>query len=101
MAKEKSFIVGFSDSETKKINSYLNRLLLYLSPNNFVIVEGLAIRYHLISHGIDYPKRPFNDLDIIIKSLDDISRRVSGDFLIGHYHPKDSYLALVDPISKN
>lgn len=93
-------MVGFSGKEKERIVTHLHRLLPYLKPDKFVIVGGLAIRYHLLSHGIDYPHRPFNDLDIIVKDRSVVSPSVASDFLVCHYHPQDNYLALVDPVSK-
>ena len=100
MSKEISLISGFSGIESEKIRIHLNKLLPHLKPDDFVVVGGLAIRYHLISRGIPYPQRPFNDLDLIVKSPNVVFPSVSKDFLICHHHTDDFYLALVDPISK-
>ncbi len=100
MSKDKDLTVGFTKAETKKITTHLNKLLPYLKPGSFVIVGGLAIRYHLITHGISYPQRPFNDLDIIVKNKNVVSPEVAKDFLVYHYHPENFFLALVDPESK-
>lgn len=100
MTKAYPLIVGFSKSESERIITHFNKLLAYLSPDNFVVVGGLAIRYHLISRGLSYPQRPFNDLDIIVKSSSIFSPSVSKDFLIYHYHPDHDFLALVDPVSR-
>lgn len=100
MKTKKDLVIGFSDDERKRTTANLERLLPHLKPDQFVIVGGLAIRYHLITHGISYPRRPFNDLDIIVKNKKVVSLAVAKDFLIYHYHPKDYFLALVDPKSK-
>lgn len=100
MHKEKDLILGFSKSEKAKITSHLERLLSYLKPMKFVIVGGVAIRYHLVSYGVDYPERPFNDLDLIIESKDVVSPDVAKEFIVYHYHEEGAFLALVDPVTK-
>lgn len=100
MNKERNLLIGFSGIEKEKITTHLQRLLPYLKPMKFVIVGGIAIRYHLLSHGIDYPERPFNDLDLMVKNIDAVSPDVATDFLVYHYHAKDQFLALVDPVTK-
>lgn len=97
---KEDLLSGFSGEEQRKILTHLERLLPYLKPDEFVIVGGLAIRYHLLSHGISYPQRQFNDIDIIVKDPSVVSPSVLDDFLIYHYHPDDYFLALVDPISR-
>lgn len=54
-------ISGFSNPDQKKIKVHLKKLLPYLKKDEFVIVGGLAIRYHVLSNGLPYPKREFND----------------------------------------
>lgn len=98
--KSINIISGFSKKDQKKIKLHLRKLLPYLKKNQFVIVGGLAIRYHALANGLDYPKRGFNDLDIIVKNPSVVSKKVGKDFLIYHYHPKDFFLALVDPVTK-
>lgn len=95
-------IVGFNKEEPEKITGHLKRLFPYLKKDQFVIVGGLAIRYHLVNARLDIPIRDFNDLDIITKSENVVSPEVTKDFLIYHHHSdkKSWYFALVDPISK-
>lgn len=95
---EEELIIGFEDEDRQRVIGHLTRLLPYLKPDNFVIVGGLAIRHHLLAHGISYPKRPFNDLDIIAKTADTVSPSVCQQFLVYHYHPNDNFLALADPV---
>ncbi len=95
-----SLTSGFSKLDQKKIKIHLNKLFPYLKKDGFVIVGGLAIRFHALSNGLAYPKREFNDLDIIVKNPNVISRKIAKEFLVYHYHPKDFFLALVDPVSK-
>ncbi|MEK9200453.1 MAG: hypothetical protein AAB909_00600 [Patescibacteria group bacterium] len=78
----------------------LRKLIPYIEPDAFIIVGGVAIRYLLSSRHIDYPRRPFNDLDLVTKSLDVVSRKAADEFLVYHHHPVDSFLSLVDPLSK-
>lgn len=100
---QKQLIQGFSKEETTRMQTHLDKLLPYLTSGQFTIVGGLAIRYHLVSKGIPYPHRPFNDLDIIAQSRSVVSHLVTKDFLVEHYHPfKDNhfYIVLIDPVSK-
>lgn len=100
MIKKIKLTALFNKSESKRIESTLERILAHLEKNEFVIVGGLVIRYHIINQEISYPHRPFNDLDIIIQKKETLYPSVAKDFLIYHYHPiKNSapYVALVDP----
>ncbi len=100
---EDNLVVGFSKEDARKVRIHLERLLPYLVPDEFVFVGGIAIRYHLNKAGISYPPRPFNDLDIIVKSSETLLPSVKTDFLIYHYHPNKNgwfFVALVDPVSK-
>ena len=92
-------IKGYSPSESEKIRAHLERLLPHLEPEKFVIVGGLAIRHGLVSRGIDFPQREFNDLDIIAQEESVVYPSITQDFLTYHHHP-DFYFAFVDPISK-
>lgn len=91
---------GFSKKDQKKIKVHLRKLFPYFKKDKCVIVGGLAIRYHALSNGLPYPKREFNDLDIIVKDPEVVSPQIEKDFLVYHYHPKDFFLALVDPETK-
>lgn len=103
MSKRNELIIGFSEDESGRIETHLERLLPYFTPNRFLIVGGLTIRFHLRQKGINYPNRPFNDLDIISEDFGVLSPKVVRDFLIYHLHrpnEKDFYFALVDPVSR-
>lgn len=102
MSLESELTKGFSEEDSKRIEKHLSKLIPYLTPNKFVIVGGLAIRYHLQKAGIPYPQRPFNDLDIIAENLDVVHPDIKNDFLVYHFHQKgDSfYFALVDEETK-
>lgn len=103
MAKGNDLIVGFSEVDRERVSKHLEKLLPYLTPGQFALVGGIAIRYYLIQKGINYPIRPFNDLDMIVQSTAVLSPSVTKDFLIYHYHPQTEgsfYIALVDPRSR-
>lgn len=103
MSKENDLVVGFTKTDKIRISTHLEKLLPYLSSHQFALVGGIAIRYHLTQRGIDYPIRPFNDLDMIARNAFVVSPSVTKDFLVYHYHPqiRDSfYIVLVDPQSK-
>ena len=96
-------VVGFTQSEKERIEKHLLRLIPHLIKDEFILVGGIIIRYYLTKKNIDYPPRPFNDLDILIKYETSIKKSITKDFLIAHYHPKEGrapYMALIDPITK-
>lgn len=96
-------IYGFSNKDTQRVETHLKRLLPHLEDGRFVLAGGLAIRYHLITRGVEFPKRPFNDLDIIAQSASVVHPDAVGDFWVYHYHPGDPthfYIVLFDPVSK-
>lgn len=103
MNLERELVIGFSDSEKDRIESHLARLIPHLTSEEFTIVGGLAIRHHLVSRGIPYPRRPFNDLDMVAESVDVVHPSVIKDFFVYHYHLETGgrfYVVLLDPISK-
>lgn len=82
---------------------FLQKILPHMKKEQFLVVGGLAIRYHLNQHGVTYPLREFNDLDLKAFSIDVIKPSVQKDFLIYHYHPLKNgsfFVALVDPGTK-
>lgn len=95
----KELINSFSDEDSKKVASHLEKLLPYLDTERFAVVGGLAIRYHLAQKEIPYVLRPFNDLDIMMELMDAIDPKVTKDFMVYHYHPSQKndsfYLVLV------
>lgn len=104
MNNDDPLLKGFPKDERKRISVFLDKLLRHFSPDNFAIVGGLAIRYHIIKRGIPYPGRSLNDVDIIVKDINGIPSSVTKDFLIAEWHPlkKSGYfiVKLVDPKTK-
>lgn len=93
-------IQGFNDIDSARIGMFLNKLLTNLDPGNFVIVGGLAIRYHLVNHNIPFKPKAFNDLDIVVKECSILKPDYFKGFIIYHYHPKSFFLVLVDEETK-
>lgn len=96
-------ILGFSKKDNQKVKAVLKKLLKHLNLKNVTLVGGLAIRHQILKEGHFYPKRSFNDLDLVVKSPKDVYKSVCSDFLIYHYHPlKNShfYIVLLDPKHK-
>lgn len=96
-------ISGFSRTDTRRIESHFSRLLPYLDTSKVWIVGGLAIRYHLAKHGVRYPIRKFNDIDLVVEDPTAVSPEVKKEFLIYHYHPiknNSFYIVLIDPSTK-
>lgn len=102
MTCENQLVKGFSESESERVNKHLSKLVKYLTPGKFVIVGGLAIRYHLQTAGIDYPQRGFNDLDLIAENADVVHPGIAHDFLVYHFHQDGNsfFFALVDEETK-
>lgn len=101
--KSDALVSGFNAIDLKRIENHLEKLLPYINTDNLAIVGGLAIRYFLTQGGIKYPTRRFNDVDLMIKTVGEISPKIAENFLIYHYHPPKKgyfFIALVDPVSK-
>lgn len=93
-------IQGFNDIESVRVGMFLNKLLAGFDSGNFVIVGGLAIRYHLVNKSIPFKPKAFNDLDIVVKESSILKPDYFKSFLIYHYHPKSFFLVLVDVETK-
>jgi hypothetical protein len=100
--------LGLKNEDKVKIT--LLKLLTHIDTNNVILCGGLAIRYHLKKNNIDFNyDRDFNDLDLLLKDISDLTPSVAKDFMVYHYHdysdkkPKNSddfFIALVDKESK-
>src|SRR5260370_15185303 len=100
MTKELSLISGFSKSDSKRVDLFLQKLTPHLEEGEYMIVGGLAIRYQLGKHNVEYPIRDFNDLDVEAFSINVVKPSVQNEFLIYHYHPSDQFfIALIDPVT--
>jgi hypothetical protein len=90
----------FAPPEADRIAQCIDALVPHLVPQAYAFVGSLATRYQLAQTGREYPHRPLNDLDISLKTPAALSPHVTDDFRIAHYHPQDSYWALVEPSSR-
>lgn len=101
---DESFIEKvFLRNDTTRVRVHLSKLIPYLDLKKSLFVGGIAIRYHLLSHGVEFTKRPFNDLDLVVEDPAALSSHVTKRFLVYHYHPQNIgqfYIALVDPESQ-
>lgn len=52
-----------------------------------LLTGGLAIRWHLLTHGVRLQRRPFNDIDVVIDDESQLRESLSQHFQIAHYHP--------------
>lgn len=77
----------YGPESIQKIEACIDALLPHLTPEEYVFVGGLAIRYHAAVHDIPYPQRPFNDLDIAVKTSESLHPNVCKQFKVGHYPP--------------
>lgn len=103
MEKELSLTSSFPPDQAQKVDNLLSKLLPHLQQDRFWVVGGLAIRFHLATHNIDYPVKEFNDLDLKAEHSSVVLPSVTQDFLIYHYHlqPEDHfYIVLIDPETK-
>jgi hypothetical protein len=90
---------GFEASDKEKLKDTLLRLLPYLE-GDYCIAGGIATQAHLAAYSeLTIPRR-LNDIDLVMRRLEDINPAVSADFLLWHWHPNDNvdgfYAALVD-----
>ena len=72
--------------DAARIHGSLSKLARHLA-GPVVITGGLAIGWHLLRHGVRREKRRFNDIDLVVESLQDLRPTLSQDFLIRHFHP--------------
>lgn len=63
----------------------LRKTIPYLN-NRFFITGGIATKWYFLQHGIPFPLKKFNDIDIALESIDDIKPEVASELLIAHYH---------------
>jgi hypothetical protein len=52
-----------------------------------LLTGGLAVRWHLLKHGVHTERRPFNDIDVVIHDRSYLRDSLAQHFLIAHYHP--------------
>ena len=52
-----------------------------------LLTGGLAIRWHLLAHGVHFKRRTFNDIDVVVQDESQLRNGLSQNFLIAHYHP--------------
>lgn len=103
MLRDNELHLGFSEQETQTAVGVLTKFISHVATENLVIVGGLARRHHLTRYGIDYPQRPFNDLDFMLGDRSDMRPSITTEFLIAHYHlPRGTsfFAGLVDPQTK-
>lgn len=95
MFKETENNFGLSKRETKIVKAILINLNKYLTPNEWILVGGIPIRYHAMQAGESY-KYPFNDIDLIARKESVLSPQVRKKFIIRHHHsnPNDFYFQL-------
>lgn len=99
----RKLVVGFSEYDKKRVNNCLAKIFPHLNMDKSVVVGGLAIRYHLVNSGLDYPSKKFNDLDLMVEEASVVKLSITKDFLIYHYHPQKGnnfYIVVVDPVNK-
>ncbi len=98
-------ISGFSEEETQRVITHIERLMPHLNLSKIIVVGGLAIRYHVYKAGLDNHFGDVNDLDLVAYNYQAVNPSVVKDFMIYHIHPPRKedglfYIVLVDPVSK-
>jgi hypothetical protein len=53
----------------------------------WALTGGLAFEFHGRRRGLDGPARPWNDVDFVTGSFEDIPETLAEDFLFRHIHP--------------
>jgi hypothetical protein len=92
-------------SETDRLGACLRRLVRYVDRHAVALTGGVAIEQHLSARGLPPCRRVLNDVDVVSRSEEAISRRITGEFLVSHFHrPQPGYakflVQLVDPVSR-
>jgi hypothetical protein len=57
--------------------------------SGLVLTGGFAIELHLLRSGGTAESRPFNDIDFLVPSFDDIPTSLVRDLIFRHVHPND------------
>lgn len=78
---------GLNREDRIRAEMFLMKFIKHVKPGKLAICGGLATRFHLKERKIDFPERPFNDLDLLIEKPDDIESSIISDFMLYHYHP--------------
>ena len=105
-----TLIESFGSQNKEKVKSTLLKLLPHVNTNNVILCGGFAIRYHLKKNNMEFNyERDFNDLDLMLKEILDLTPSVAKDFMVYHYHDysdkksehlDDLFVALVDENTK-
>lgn len=91
MIRQPEIGAGLSEEDKEKAASFLRKFLKHIKPGKAIICGGLATRWHLAMYGRNFPKRTFNDLDLLIERSEDIKASITKDFLIYHFHPANPH----------
>ena len=90
---------GFRPADTEVLQATLQRFLPYIE-GDYCLGGGVATQAQLMRSGESVEPRPLNDIDIIMRRLEDINPAVATDFYLWHWHPEAPndgiYAALVD-----
>ena len=57
--------------------------------SGLVLTGGFAIELHLLRSGGTAESRPFNDIDFLVSSIEDIPQTLTRDLIFRHVHPND------------
>lgn len=101
MSAEHKLLDHVPSGDKERISRTLDRVIPYFKEDEYAIVGGLAISYHLAQHNISHP---FNtsELDLIAKTPESVSPKITEDFMIYHYHYREPffYLCMDDKTEK-
>lgn len=88
-----SFDHGIAQRDAARLQRFLRIFLKYAITTQFAFCGRLAIAYWTQKHGGTYPARPFNDVDIIARSVGVVSAHITRHMWVGYYEPHQ-YIAL-------
>lgn len=91
---------GLTDFDRQSVEGLLGGVLPHIDLAKTAVVGGVAIAHHAAEQGVAYPKRPLNDLDLIVSDQAGIRLSVTETFRIAHHHHTDAggfYFSLVEP----
>ena len=94
---------GLAAPEAGRVVSFLEGLLPYLNPDEFMLAGDLAINYRAVANKKPQLHRPQNRQQIIIARRNSIDPAVFRSLMIAHYHTgqneHDMSLVVVDPVT--
>src|SRR5262245_21750493 len=96
---------GFSASEETRLALCVDRLASHVDRARIALTGGVAIQLGLAALGKRGPRTRVADLDFVATSIDAVTPRATGTFLVSHFHTVQAgipkfMIQLVDPLTR-